>query len=80
MRVNIGVYNLVTGNRIAVTRDVKLKKFRKMILSQRWTGKVEPLPLTWIKGDFRAHAYFTVEPCLVDPCKMGAYFSGVDYE
>ena len=80
MKVNIGVYNLVTGNRVAVTRNVKLKKFRKMMAAQRWTGRTEPVPMTWIKGDFRAHAYFTVEPCLIDPCKMGAYQSGAQYE
>ena len=74
MKVNIGIYNLVTGNRVAVTRNVKLKKFRKLMRQQGWLGRVEPVPLTWVKGDFRAHSFFGVEPCLIDPSKMGAQY------
>lgn len=79
MKVNIGIYDQITGNRVAVTYGVKLNKFRKLMEQQGWQGTLGRLPLRWTRGNYRAVTYFGVEPCLLDPHKLGM-FSGDQYD
>lgn len=80
MKINIGIYNRIGGNKTGQTMQVKLKQFRKLMHDQGWKLDHSHCPLSWVKGNYRAHAYFNVPPCLIDPCKMGCYSSGAQYE